>query len=56
MGKMYFHEPRKLPNTCGVLLTSKLLLITSGLFLTNHQVLTRLDYFLDFNLYFPVSC
>ena len=36
------------------LLIIKMLLIISGLFLTNHTVLNRLDYFLDFNHYFPL--
>jgi len=36
------------------LLIIKVLLILSGLFLTNHTVLNRLDYFLEFNHYFPL--
>jgi len=42
------------PGTGGVLLIIKVLLIASGLFLTNHDFLVRLDYFLDFKLYFPL--
>jgi len=42
------------PGTGGVLLIIKVLLIATGLFLTNHNFLLRLDYFLDFNLYFPL--
>lgn len=40
--------------TGGVLLIIKVLLIATGLFLTNHNFLVRLDYFLDFKLYFPL--
>ena len=36
------------------LLIIKVLLILSGLFLTNHTVLNRLDYFLEFNHYFTL--
>jgi len=42
------------PLPSGVLLSIKILLIATGLFLTNHQVLARLGYFLDFKLYFPL--
>ncbi len=37
-----------------VLLTFKVLLIATGLYLTNHEVISRLEYYLDFRLYFPL--
>ena len=36
------------------LLIIKVLLILSGLFLTNHTVLKRLEYFLEWNFYFSL--
>lgn len=39
----------------GSLLIVKVVLIVSGLLLTNHSVMARLDYFLDFQLYFPFT-
>lgn len=32
----------------------KVILIATGIYLTNHSVAARLDYFLDFRLYFPI--
>jgi glucan phosphoethanolaminetransferase (alkaline phosphatase superfamily) len=45
-------ERRFLPGA--ILLVVKVLLIAAGLYLTNHQVIARLVYFLDFRLYFPL--